>query len=701
MAESNIKYLFNPRSVAIIGASHKQNKIGYKITDNIVYSKYAGKIYPVNPKGGKICGLKVYKNLLEINDEIDLAIVCVPAELTYKVIQDCPAKKVKFLLIITSGFSEIGKVKEEKEIVTFARQHGMRVLGPNIFGIYSAKASLNATFGQKNIKQGNAAIITQSGALGIALMGKTETEGISLSVMISEGNKADLDEVDFLEYLEKDDSTKVIFMYLEGITNGPDLCQILKKITRKKPVIVVKAGVSEKGAIAAASHTGSLAGSEQITSSILKQCGVIRAETLDEAIKWLKFLAHSPLPKGENSVIITNGGGIGVLATDACEKYQVNLYDDQKKLKEMFSSVVPSFGSTKNPIDLTGQGGASHYEKALNEVIINNDIHSIVCLGCQTALLNTEKVGRLVFDTYQKIKKVKPAVFAFVGGQKMENDLLSLKKQGVPIFGEVNEAISCLGSLYQYYRYLNSPIDEEINFKINLGEVKDIINKVKKEKRNFLLPDEAKILMDLIGISMPKNLIARNISEAIRMAQEIGYPLVAKVVSRGIIHKFDAGGVVLNIKNKEEIKKAYEQIVKNCQTYHPKAKIEGIELCEMIKPGLETIIGAKKDEVFGQIIMFGLGGVYVEVLKDVVFKALPIGKLEAENLIKGIKSYPLLTGVRGQKPKDIRGVIEVILKIANLIQKTPEIADIEINPLVVFEKDQGVKALDVRILLNL
>lgn len=700
MDNSNIKYLFEPRSTAVIGASADPAKIGYKILDNILYSGYQGKVYPINPKGGTILGLPVYKNISEVNDNIDLVTICIPAQFVFQVIKDCVKRKVKFLSIITSGFSEIGKVKEEKEIAEYARAHGTRILGPNIFGIYSAKVSLNATFGQKNIKPGNIAIISQSGALGIALMGKTETEGISLSAMITEGNKADLGEIDFLEYLASDEETKVIFMYLESITGGAKIVELLKKVTRIKPIIILKAGVSEKGALAAASHTGSLAGSDQITSAVLKQCGVIRAENLDEAISYAKFLANSTLPKGENSVIITNGGGIGVLATDACEKYQINLYDDQKKLKAMFSSVVPVFGSTQNPVDLTGQASSLEYEKALNETINNKDIHSLICLGCQTAVLDTEKTGSLVKDSYQKIKKLKPAVFAFVGGQKMENDLLLLKNKNVPIYGEVNKAVSCLGSSYQYFRYLNSAIDQPTNFPLNLTKIKKIIEKAKKENRSFLLPNEAKILMDEVDIPIPKDFIVKDVNEAMAFAKKIGYPLVAKIVSRDIIHKFDAGGVVLNLKNKEEVRQAYNQIIKNCYQYNPKAIIEGIELSEMVKPGLEVIIGAKIDQSFGHIIMFGLGGVYVEIMKDVAFKALPISKLEAENLVKEIKSFPLLTGVRNQKPKDIANIIDVILKIANLIENVSEITDIEINPLVVFEKNQGVKALDVRILIS-
>ncbi|MCX8103938.1 MAG: CoA-binding protein, partial [Candidatus Bipolaricaulota bacterium] len=385
---SDITLLFEPRSVAIIGASHDPNKIGHKIVQNIVANGYAGRVFPVNPKGGEILGLQVYPSVQEIPEEIDVALIVVPAKAVFETVQECAARGVKFAPIISSGFSEVGNLEEERKIVAYARAHGMRVLGPNIFGLYSVTPSLNASFGPREIPKGNVAIVTQSGALGVAMIGKAAAEKMGLSAIISVGNKADIDEADLLEYLVPHTETRVILMYIEGVKNGDQLVKSLKRASKQKPIIVIKAGRSRRGAIAAASHTGSLAGAAEVFDAIMKQCGVLRAESIQEAFHWCKFLATSVLPKGTETVIITNGGGVGVIATDACEKYSVELYDDLQVLEKIFSPVTPEFGSTKNPIDLTGQATAEHYTRALEAARHSDAIHSVIALYAETALFD-------------------------------------------------------------------------------------------------------------------------------------------------------------------------------------------------------------------------------------------------------------------------------------------------------------------------
>ncbi|HSR13652.1 MAG TPA: CoA-binding protein, partial [Thermodesulfobacteriota bacterium] len=337
----DIRVLFEPKSIAVIGAAREQTKIGFKVVENIVTGGYRGCVYPINPHGGEILGLKTFRTLEEVQKPVDVATLVIPAKYVFEAVKSCAKKNVKYLSIISSGFSEIGNSEEEKRIVSYAREHDMRVLGPNIFGIYSAPASLNATFASTGITPGRVAIITQSGALGIAMIGKTNVEKIGLSSIVSVGNKADVDEADLLEYLVDDGLTKIVLMYIEGVRSGERLINAVKKTTRKIPIVVIKSGRSERGAMAAASHTGSLAGSDEIFAAIMKQCGVLRAESVDEAFNWCKFLANTAFPSGENTVIVTNGGGIGVMATDACEKYGVRLYDDIGALKEAFSPVTP------------------------------------------------------------------------------------------------------------------------------------------------------------------------------------------------------------------------------------------------------------------------------------------------------------------------------------------------------------------------
>ena len=697
---SDIQYLFEPRSVAIIGASHKKEKIGYKITENIIVGGYTGNIYLVNPKGGEILGLPVHTKVEDIPDEIDMAIIAVPGEYVFDTVKSCATKGVKILPIISSGFSEVGNTKEEMDIVSFARNHGMRVLGPNIFGIYSASASLNAAFGPGNILKGGVAIITQSGALGGAMIGKTAVENIGLSTIVSVGNKSDIDEADLLEYLMESDQTKIILMYIEGVKEGEKLVKVLKEATRKKPVIVIKSGRSRRGAMAAASHTGSLAGADEIFDAIMKQCGVLRAENLEEAFNWCKFLAGTSLPHGKNAVIITNGGGLGVLATDACEKYHVTLYDDLEILKKIFSPVTPGFGSTKNPVDLTGQASAEHYRKALRAAFDNENIHAVIALYCETAIFDLDALSTVLRESYTLYKGKKPVIFSLLGGAKIEEILDSLIKEGIPVYSDVYDCVSSLGALYRHLTYLTEEEGMTPQFTIDFTAIEDIISRVLEEKRYFLLSHEAQSVMKAAGILTPTSFTARNLREAVSYAEEIGYPVVMKVVSRDIVHKSDAGGVALDLENKEEVIDAYQAIMRNCRKYKRDARITGVEVSEMIKSGTETIIGARRDPSFGPIVMFGLGGIYVEVLKDVSFRAYPVTRKDVLTMMGETKSYPILLGVRGEDQKDIDGVVKTILKVGAVIGNCTRISDMEINPLVVYEHGEGVKAVDTRILLK-
>lgn len=696
----NVKYLFEPRSVAVIGASQKKGKIGYIIIENMQTSGYAGKIFPVNPKGGETLGLKMYCNVKEIPDDIDMAVITIPDKFVFDAVKDCAEKKVKNLVIITSGFSEVGNSAEEKKIVDFAKEHGMSVLGPNIFGVYSAKVNMNATFGPADIKKGNVSIITQSGAIGIAMIGKTKTENIGLSSIISVGNKSDIDEADLLSYLIEDQTTKIILMYMEGVRGGHEFVELLSQATKKKPVVVIKSGRSKRGAMAAASHTGSLAGADGVFDEIVRQCGVLRAESIQEALDWCKFIAYTEVPKGENTVIITNGGGVGVLAADACEKYNVNLYDDVDTLKKNFSSIMPTFGSFKNPVDLTGTATASDYAKALDVALESKSIDSVICLGCETAVFNATNFAKIVQERYKKYQGKKPVVFSVFGGEEIEECVVGLRKENVPIFPDVYDAVSCLGSLYTYYRNMKLTREDSPKIKINAAKINKITAEVKKSNRCFLLAHEAKEVMEAAGITMPKSRVVKTLNDAVDFAEDIGYPVVLKIVSKDIIHKSDAGGVVLDLENRQEVLDAYESIIHNCKKYKSDAVIDGIEVAPMVKQGVETIVGAKQDSSFGAVVMFGLGGIYVEVMKDVVFRAFPFGKSEAYKMMSDIRSYPLLLGVRGEEQKDIDCVADVILKVGTILNECEDISDIEINPVVVYEKGEGVRAVDARILLD-
>jgi acetate---CoA ligase (ADP-forming) len=703
MSESlpDIRYLFEPRSVAVIGASQDSSKIGYKVVENIVRNGYGGSVFPVNPQGGEVLGLRAFRSVEEIEDEIDVASIVIPARFVFDAVKSCARKKVKFLTIISSGFSEIGNNEEENRIVAYARRHGMRVLGPNIFGIYSAEASLNATFGSSGVIPGGVAIITQSGALGIAMIGKTAVENIGLSAIVSVGNKTDVDEADLLEYLIRNPRTKIILMYIEGVRDGERLIRALKGVTERIPVVVIKSGRSERGAIAAASHTGSLAGSDEIFDAIIRQCGVIRAESVAEAFNWCKFLSNNPPPAGENTVIVTNGGGIGVMATDACEKYGIRLFDDANVLREAFAPVTPDFGSTKNPVDLTGQGGAAHYNSALDAALKNDQIHAVIALYCETAVFDAENLADMISQNDRQFKeRGKPLVFSIFGGAGTETCLGGLKRTNVAVYGDVYEAVACLGSAYAYSRYRTERSAETADAEIDGAAIDRVLNGALREGRTFLLANEGRAVMRAAGIPLPKSAVARGLDEAVRAAEEIGFPVVMKVVSRDILHKSDAGGVALDLTDRNEVIDAYQAILRNCRAYKADAAIEGVEVSEMVSAGAETIVGARRDSTFGPIVMFGLGGIYVEVMKDVAFRALPVSRREILSMVKQIRAYPLFLGVRGEEKKDVDSVVETIVKVGAILQKCRRITDLEINPLVVYENGRGVKAVDVRILIT-
>ncbi len=698
-----MKCLFEPQSIALIGASGNPGKIGYNLLSNMVGSGYKGKIYPINPKGGEILGQKVYTSLQEIDGPVDHAVLVIPAKYVFGGVKECAAKGVKVVSIITSGFSEVGNVEEERKIVEYARAHDMRILGPNIFGVHSATAPINATFGPGEIVPGGVAILTQSGALGAAMIGKTKAENIGLSTIVSIGNKADIDEADLLEYLVQSDQTKVIFMYIEGVKNGDRLVKVLKEVTKIKPVIVVKSGRSARGAMAAASHTGSLAGADDVFDAIMKQCGAIRAETVQESLNWCKFLSTNSIPSGEDCVIVTNGGGIGVLAADACEKFNVPLYDDQENLKEVFTPHIPSYGSTKNPVDITGGANSADYERSLHAAFKCEDVHSVICLGCETAMIDVENLPGMIEKIYDQYKDAKPMVFSFFGGEDVENGIIELRQKGVPIFNETYDCVSSLGAMYQNYRNIHAEPDDYKyvdEIKVDEAKINEVVDRVLADDRTFLLAHEASELMAAAGVIMPQSKVASNLEEALNLAQTIGFPVVMKVVSKDIIHKSDAGGVALDLENRDEVIDAWEAIMHSCKKYNANAKITGIEVCEMVKSGIETIIGARQDGSFGPTIMFGLGGIYVEVMKDVSFAALPVTRKEAMTLVESIKSYPLLLGVRGEAKKDIDAVIDTLIRVGKVLTACDKITDIEVNPLVAYEQGQGAKAVDARILLK-
>ncbi|MEM4529175.1 MAG: CoA-binding protein, partial [Candidatus Methanomethylicaceae archaeon] len=446
-----------PKSIAIIGASNNPRKIGHEIMKNIIISGYEGKIYPINLEGKDVLGFKSYTSILSISDEIDLAIIAIPASFVIDVLEECGRKGVKAVIVISSGFKEIGNIELEEKLLSIVKKYGMRILGPNVFGIYYAPSKLNATFGPSRIHPGKIAFITQSGALGIALMEWATLHKIGLSTVVSMGNKADIDEADILDYLSNDNETKAVIIYMEGVKDGRKLMKSLINITLKKPVIIIKSGRSNVGAIAAASHTGSMAGSDIVYTTAFKQSGALRADDLLQAFDWAKLMVMQPPPKNKDCVILTNGGGIGVLAADACEKEDLNLPILPQDLQNELKKIMPIFGSSRNPIDLTGQAGEEEYFNSLRILMKDDRVSSIVLLYCQTAITDPIEISNAILNVYREFDTKKPIVVSFLGGEKCEEAMKKLEENSIPTYEIPERAISSLAAYYKWYKRKINP----------------------------------------------------------------------------------------------------------------------------------------------------------------------------------------------------------------------------------------------------
>ena len=611
----------------------------------------------------------------------------VPAPMVEGVLRECAMKNVKGTVIITSGFSEIGKKKEEQALKDIADKYDIALLGPNTFGFVYTPSNLNASFGPQNVAPGKIAFVSQSGALAISLMGWTMMEKIGLAAVVSLGNKADIGEKELIEYFNDDPNVSVILIYMEGIKDGRQF--MTTKV--KKPVVILKSGTSQRGAQAAASHTGSLSGSDKIYTAAFNQLGMMRAKTFTQAFGSAAVLSM-PLPTGDETLIITNGGGIGVSATDECDNFNVKLLEDPVWLEEKFRSTMPEFGSTKNPIDVTGGGGCDSYRKAVHIALTEERIKSVIVLYCETAVTDPVEVAKAIVEEYNAVKRNKPIVVTMVGGERSRHAIQILNENQIPGMTEVREAVSGLKSLYTW-KEISTRSKEKVKIPEIPAKALDVIERVRKEGRTFLLEHESREALEACGVPMPKWGFATTADEAVKIAEKTQmYPVAMKIASVDIIHKSDVGGVILNIKNADEMRAKFNQMMETVAKNAPKANLLGVNLCQMVD-GLQCIVGMNKDPQFGPAVMFGLGGIFVEVLKDVSFRIVPFSEGEAGRLLGEIKAKKLLDGYRGQGAHK-----ESIIKTLMAIQKIAEhVKEVDINPLIT-NKD-GSFAVDARIII--
>lgn len=701
-----ITKLLRPNSIAVIGAAREPNKIGHAIVKNILECSFPReKIFPINPNADEILGLKCYKSIKDVPYNVDLAVITVPAKVVPQVLRESVEKGVKAIAIISAGFKEIGNVKEELELVEIARKGNARILGPNIIGIADTIKRVNASFMQQLPKEGNIAFISQSGALAIGLAGWTSLKQIGLSDLISMGNKADLNEVDFIEYFGDDKHTKVITLYLEGVENGRKFLKVSKKVSKKKPIIVLKPGKAERTSQAIRSHTGSLAGSDIAYEVAFKQAGIIRAPTIIELFDWAVAFNLLPIPRGENSVILTNGGGAGVMATDAAEEFKVKLMDIPSDLAEKLRKFMPPFGSVYNPVDLTGMAHPSDYDGALKTLLEDDRVDNVIILYCHTAQTNPMDVANAIIKVKNSVGKEKPITVCFIGGKECEEAMRLLISNGVPAYDTPEKAVSALGQLLKYRRFLERQRREEDmkDIKVDKSKAEKIIRAAIEEKRSILLPSEAAEVTKCYGIPVVDKVRVNTAEDAVKAANSVGYPVVLEVESPNILHKVDVGGIILNIKSQDEVRQAYEKIMKNVKEKAPNAEIRGIIVRKMVPQGREVAIGMHRDPTFGPLIMFGSGGTLIELYKDVAFRVSPLTEEDAEEMINETKASKLIEGIRGEKPSDKERVKEVIIRIAKLAEDFPEIEDVDINPLFVYgvgDYTTPVLAADVKVVLK-
>ncbi len=689
--------IFKPKSIAIVGASRDPKAIGHQCVKNLIESGYKGKIYPINPKADEVAGLKCYHSILDIEDEVDLALIVVPAKYVPAVAEDCGKKGVKGLVIIASGFSEVGRKDLEDQVVEIARKYGMRILGPNVVGVMNNPLKANASFGPYLPYPGKAAMLSQSGALLIAMDARTWSDKVGISHMISIGNMADLNFGDLIEYFNEDPDTNVISIYMEGVKDGRKFLDKAKN--SKKPIIALKAGVSQRGAAAAASHTGSLAGSTKIYDAAFKQGHVVRAENLDALFDETMALALQPPMKGDNLLIITNGGGVGVLATDAAEKYGVPIKDAPDDLKLLMMKHMPEFGNPKNPVDLTGMADRDEYVGSIKDALKHEWVDGIVVLYCETSFTDPQNIAEGIYKAVKESGVNKPILINFTGGERSVKAGQWLIEQGIPYYKSPDAAVRAIAALRTYGKYLEKEHAEFKPYEVNKERARAIIEKTIGCGRTILTEPEAKEVFAAYGLPVPKGKLAKSEEEAVKIARAVEYPVVMKIVSPQIIHKSDAGGVKVNLKSDEEVRIAYRDIIENAKNYDPHAEIFGVYVQHMEPWGTETIIGSTYDKQFGPTVMFGLGGVFVEILKDVTFRIAPFSEDEAMDMIKEIKGYKILRGARGEKPRDIKAIAEAISRLSQLVWDFRDyIKEVDANPVMAYE--HGIKIVDARIILK-
>ncbi len=695
--------LFRPASVAVIGASNRPGRVGTSLFRNILAAGFQGVVYPVNPSWKSVSGVRCYPDVASLPEAPDLAVVIVPAPSVGATIDALGARGTRGVVVISSGFREVGGagVALEADLVARAAKYRMSVVGPNCFGVFNTDpaVSLNATFSGSLPPSGNIAFVSQSGALGAGILQYGIEEGIGFSRFVSVGNRAGVDENDLLPALARDPATQVILLYVESLANGRKFLEAAREVTEQKPVLVIKSGRTPAGERAARSHTGSLAqsGRDQLYDALFAQAGVLRSDTLGDLFRTAKIFASGLSLGGPRLVILTNSGGPGIVAADAATRNGLELPPLPPATAQTIARTLPSIASVANPLDMTADVGADHYRDTLTTLLGDPTIDAALVIATPTGTMTGASVAQALLAA--KEGSTKPIVACLFGLTDLSSDVEALEEHGIPTFTFPEEGVQGLGSLARYRAWLTRPRTEVVQFSVDRPSVRATIDRARAAGTTVLPEYAARDLLRAYGIRFPKVAHATTREEAERAAESVGYPVVLKVASPDISHKTDVGGVALGIQDAAGLRAAWDRMHVRLAATAPTARIEGFEVEAQIVGGKEVLIGVQRDPSFGPIVVFGMGGIYVEVLRDVTFRLAPLRALSARHMIESVKAYPLLTGVRGERPSDVDALTEAIERISQLAVEVPEVAELDLNPMIVRASGDGVVAVDARIVL--
>jgi acetyltransferase len=706
MVTSNLDRIFNPKSIAVIGASDVEDSVGYAIVKNFTQLGYAGKVYLVNIRKPEILGLKTYQKIEQIPAPVDLAMIATPAATVPTVVEECGRAGVKGVIIVSAGFKETGvegKALEEK-ILEVKRKYGIRVIGPNCIGIIRPRINLNATFMNKMPKPGKVAFISQSGALGSAILDWAMHENIGFSNFVSVGSMIDVDFGDLIDYFGTDPKTKSILMYVEGINEARKFMSAARHFARTKPIIVVKAGKFSESAKAAASHTGSLSGEDVIYDAAFKRAGIVRVEEIEDLFNAAEVLGTQPLPRGPNLALITNAGGPGVMATDALIAKGGKLAKLSPKTTNALNSILPSFWSKGNPIDVLGDAGAERYKTAVEACLNDPNVDGVLIIFTQQAVSRAVKIAKTIVELLKnKTYQNKTILTSFMGYGAVQEANSILNAHNIPTYSTPENAIKTYMYMYQYQRNLDliyeTPEERPVDTAPPKRPIMVILRNAAAENRELLMEDEAKRLLEYYNFPVVKTEVATTASEAVAFAHQIGYPVVLKILSPQIAHKTDAGGVMLDLNSDAEVKQAFDIIMHRAKAYNPKAERIGVTVQPMVtRKGYEVILGAKTDPIFGPVILFGMGGVGVELFKDYSIGLPPLNTTLISRMMEETKVYQLLKGYRKVPPANLKLLEETMVLFSQLLIDFPQIKEIDINPMLISEKEACI--LDARITVN-